>query len=201
MYRCESWTIKKAEDKELMLSNCGAGKDLRILWAAGRWNHSVLKKVNLEYSLDGLMLKLQYFGHLIWRASSLEKLQMLRKIEAKRRRGSRGWDASQTQWMWFWANSEIVKDRGAWCAIGHGIMKSRTWLSDWTTMWQEKKSSSIIKINCFPKVIWKWNTKSYQEVIFQIILKYRKEDLQKWGKSERHTPFSCMRRWKCLFPN
>ena len=155
MYRCESWTIKKAEDKELMLSNCGAGKDLRIPWTAGRWYQSILKKVNLEYSLDGLMLKLQYFGHLIWRASSLEKLQMLGKIEAKRRRGSRGWDASQTQWTWFWANSEIVKDSGAWCAIGHGITKSRTWLSDWTTMWQEKKSSSIIKINCFPKVIWK----------------------------------------------
>ena len=161
------------------------------------------KEINPEYSLEGLMLKLtfQNFGHLMQRASSLEKILMLGKIEGKRRRGSRGWDVSQTQWTWIWANCEIVKDRRARCAIGHGITKSRTWLSDWTTMWQEKKSSSIIK----NKLLSKGNLKVKHKIIpgsnFSNYIEIQKEDLENWRKSERHTPFSCMRRWKCLFPN
>ena len=74
--------------EELMLSNCGVGEDsLRVLWTARRSNQSILKEINPEYSLEGLMLKLQYFDHLMWRIDSLEKTLMLGKIEGRRRRG------------------------------------------------------------------------------------------------------------------
>ena len=100
IYRCESWTIKSTE--ELMLSNCGAEEDLRVPWTARRSNQSILKEISPEYSLEGLTLrlKLQYFGHLMGRAS-LEKLLMLGKIEGRRRgdnSGRDGWMASLTQW-------------------------------------------------------------------------------------------------------
>ena len=90
LYGWESWTIKKKlSAKELMTSNCGAGEDLRGPWTVRRSNQSILKEINPEYSLEGLMLKLklQYFGHLIQRADSLEKILMVEKIEGKRRRG------------------------------------------------------------------------------------------------------------------
>ena len=87
MYGCESWTIKKAA-KELMILYCGAGEDSRVPWTAKGPNQSILKEINPEYSLEGLMLKLklQYFGHLIRRADSLEKTLMLGKMEGRRRR-------------------------------------------------------------------------------------------------------------------
>ena len=83
---CESWTIKKARAKELTLSNCGAREDRK---ESARSNQSILKEISPEYSLEGLMLKLklQYFGHLMQRADSLEKTLMLGKIEGRRRRG------------------------------------------------------------------------------------------------------------------
>ena len=87
-----------------MLSNCGAGEDsLRVFWTARRSKQSILKEINPEYSLEGLMLKLklQSFGHLIRRADSLENTLMLGRIEGRRRRGTRGWDgwmASLTRW-------------------------------------------------------------------------------------------------------
>ena len=73
-----------------MLLNCGVGEDLRVLWTARRSNQSILKKINLKYTLEGLMLKLQYFGHLMRRADSFEKILMLRKIEGRRRGDDRG---------------------------------------------------------------------------------------------------------------
>ena len=90
MYRCESWTIKEAECQRMISSNCGAGKRLlRVPWTARRSNQSILKEINPEYSLEELMLKLklQYFGHLRWRADTLEGILMLGKIEGRRRRG------------------------------------------------------------------------------------------------------------------
>ena len=107
------------------------GEDSWRSWTARRLNQSILQKTNPEYSLEGLMLKLklQYFGHLMWRADSLEKTLMLGKIKGKRRRGwqrMRWLDSILTQWTWIWANSRIVEDRGAWCAIVHEVAKNRT---------------------------------------------------------------------------
>ena len=101
-----------------------------------RSNQSILKEINPEYSLKGLALalKLQYFGHLIWRTVSLEKTLTHLKIEGSRRRGNRGWAGwmgSLTQWTGVW---KIVKDREAWSAAVQGVAKRWTWLGDWTTI-------------------------------------------------------------------
>ena len=88
MCRCESWTIKKAEHRRIDAFKFWSWRRLlRFLWTARRSNQSILKEINPEYSLEGLMLKLQYFGHLMRRADSLEKALMLGKIEGRRRRG------------------------------------------------------------------------------------------------------------------
>ena len=88
MYGCESWTIKKAEGQGIDAFELWCwGRLLRVPWTARRSNKSILKEINPEYSLEGLMLKFQYFGHLMWRADSFEKILMLGKIEGRRRRG------------------------------------------------------------------------------------------------------------------
>ena len=116
---------------------------LRVPWTARRSNKSILKEINPEYSLEGQMLKLklQYFGHLMWRGDSLEKTLMLGKIEGRRRRGQqrmRGLDDITNLMHMSWNKPwEMVKDREAWLAIAHGVTKSRTQLSNWTTMKKE----------------------------------------------------------------
>ena len=111
MCRCESWTTKKAECWRTDNFKLWCWRRLlRVPWTARRSNQSILKEINPEYSLEGLMLKpkLQYFGHLMWRADSLEKTLMLGNTEGRRRRSNRGWDgwmASLTQWRWVSANS------------------------------------------------------------------------------------------------
>ena len=136
MYWCESWTIEKAEHQIDAFELWCWRRLLRVLWTVRRSNQSILKKTSPEYSLEELMLKLklQYFCHLIWRADSLEKTLMLGKIEGRKRRG---WQRSRrldgiTDSMDVSSSKlrEMVKDREAWRAAVHGIVKSQTWLSD-----------------------------------------------------------------------
>ena len=135
IYGCESWTMKKVECWRIDAFELWCWwRLLRVPWAARRSNLSILKEINPEYFLEGLMLKLrlQYFGHLMQRTDSLEKTLMLGKIEGKRKRGQQ-----RMRWLDGWmANSvdmDLVKDREAWCAAVHGVANSWMWLSNRTT--------------------------------------------------------------------
>ena len=140
-YKYESRTIKKAECWRIDAFELWCWRRLlRVPWTARRSNQSILKKVNPEYSLEGLMLKLklQYFGHLMQRSNSLEKTLMLGKIADGRRRGQQRmkWLGSITDLMDMKLNrlQELVLDREARCATVHGIAKSQTQLSNWIEM-------------------------------------------------------------------
>ena len=166
MYGCESWTVKKAEHQIIDAFELWCWRRLlRVPWIARRSNQSILKEISFGCSLEGMMLKLklQYFGHLMWRVDSLEKTLMLGGIEGRRESEDRGWDgwmASPTRYierdsmdmslgkLW-----ELVMDRKAWLAAIYGVAKSRTWLSDWTELMRKYILIILTKeqkdLNCF----------------------------------------------------
>ena len=156
MYGCESWTIKKAEHQRIDAFELWWWRRLlRFPWTIRRSSQSILKEINPEYSLEEeiLKVKFQYFGHLKWKANSLEKILMLGKIKGRKKKGRprMRWldDFTYSMDMSLRKLQEMLKDREAWHAAVHGFAKIRTWLSN--TVSSPKKNGVIQVWNLCPQ--------------------------------------------------
>ena len=154
VYRWESWSIRKTECQRIVAFKLWCWRRLLRVPRTARWSkQSILKEINPEYSLEGLMLKLQYFGHLVWRADSLDKTLMLGKVEGKRRRGQQKmrWLDSFTKWIDRNLSKlqERIDNRGAWRAAVHGIAKSKTQLGNKKTKNRREWLLSFSCLLCF----------------------------------------------------
>ena len=163
MFRCESWTSKKTERRMEFELWCWR-RLLRVSWTARRSNQSILKELSPEYSLEGMMLKLklQYFGHLMQRADSLEKTLMLGKMEGKR---STGWQRMRSlDGILDSMHMSLNKSRRWWRTWKLGILQSmgsqsQTWLNDWTTIRRQlntkRKKSRLLNYRKYKYILWK----------------------------------------------
>ena len=177
MYGCESWTVKKADCWRIDAFELWCWRRLlRVPCTARRSNQSILKEISPGCSLEGLMLKvkLQYFGHLMQTADSLEKTLMLGGIGGRRRRGWPwdGWMASPTRWdMSLSELRGLMIDKEAWHAVIHRVTKSRIWLSDWTELnWFLRFYSSKTRLQQHKWQLYTWTSPDVNTEIRLIIL-------------------------------